>query len=80
MAAGVASFLHELLPKLDVPHVDVLGFSVGGYVAQYLTLDKPKLVNCLILAGTGPSFGPGLERPQADIQSSIFTDRQTYDQ
>ena len=74
MAAGVASFLKELLPKLNVQQIDVLGFSVGGYVAQQLTLDNPKFVNSLILAGTGPSLGPDLERPQAQVQSAIFTD------
>ena len=74
MAAGVISFLHKLLPQLNIPHIDILGFSIGGFVAQQLTLDAPELVNNLILAGTGPSLGPGLERPQAEVQSVCFTD------
>jgi pimeloyl-ACP methyl ester carboxylesterase len=74
MAANLISFLHELLPKLNISHIDVLGFSIGGYVAQQLTLDAPNLVNNLILAGTGPSLGRDLERPQAEVQSACFTD------
>ena len=74
MATHVAAFLRELLPSLNIPHIDILGFSIGGFVAQQLTLDAPELVNNLILAGTGPSAGPDLERPQAEVQSACMSD------
>ncbi|TID14375.1 Eukaryotic translation initiation factor 3 subunit K [Venturia nashicola] len=71
---NVIAFLHVLLPILQTSQVDVLGFSLGGYVAQQLALDAPTLVQKLVLAGTGPSFGPGLERPMAEVQSAIMAE------
>jgi pimeloyl-ACP methyl ester carboxylesterase len=41
--------------------VDVLGFSIGGMVAQEITLQAPDLVRKLILVGTGPRGGQGME-------------------
>jgi len=35
----------------------VLGFSIGGYVAQSFVLSPPHLVRRLVLAGTGPRNG-----------------------
>jgi pimeloyl-ACP methyl ester carboxylesterase len=37
-----------------------LGFSLGGLVAQQLTLDRPKLVRRLVLVGTGPRSVEGM--------------------
>jgi pimeloyl-ACP methyl ester carboxylesterase len=37
--------------------VDVLGFSIGGYIAQSLVLRYPDLVRRLVLAGTAPRNG-----------------------
>jgi pimeloyl-ACP methyl ester carboxylesterase len=69
---NVIAFLKVLLPTLHVESVDVLGFSLGGYVVQQLALDAPTLVNKLVLAGTGPSLGPHLEKPMAEVQSAIM--------
>jgi pimeloyl-ACP methyl ester carboxylesterase len=41
--------------------VDVLGFSIGGMVAQEITLQAPDLVRKLIQVGTGPRGGQGME-------------------
>jgi pimeloyl-ACP methyl ester carboxylesterase len=38
---------------LGLTQVDVLGFSIGGFVAQEITLQAPDLVRKLILVGTG---------------------------
>jgi pimeloyl-ACP methyl ester carboxylesterase len=40
--------------------VDVLGFSIGGFVAQEITLQAPDLVRRLVLLGTGPRSGEGM--------------------
>src|SRR5260221_13002621 len=42
---------------LGLPKVDVLGFSIGGFVAQEITLQAPDLVRRLVLVGTGPRSG-----------------------
>jgi pimeloyl-ACP methyl ester carboxylesterase len=41
--------------------VDVLGFSIGGMVAQEMTLQAPDLVRKLILVGTGPRGDQGMD-------------------
>src|ERR1700680_2780685 len=45
---------------LGLKKVDVLGFSIGGMVAQEITLQAPDLVRKLILVGTGPRGGEGM--------------------
>ena len=47
---------------LGLAQVDVLGFSIGGYVAQSLTLRHPALVRRLILVGTKPRAGDDTDR------------------
>src|SRR5438128_11503177 len=46
---------------LGLQQVDVLGFSIGGFVAQEIALAEPKLVDRLILLGTGPRSGVGMD-------------------
>ncbi|KAJ6786269.1 hypothetical protein PWT90_00809 [Aphanocladium album] len=72
-ALNLLAFLTTLLPALGVNQVDVLGFSMGGYVAQQLALDAPDLIRNLVLAGTGPSLGPDLHRPMNEVQSTVFS-------
>jgi pimeloyl-ACP methyl ester carboxylesterase len=40
--------------------VDLLGFSLGGMVAQEIVLKEPQLVRKMVLAGTGPAGGEGI--------------------
>ena len=40
--------------------VDLLGFSMGGMVAQEIVLKEPQLVRKMVLAGTGPAGGEGI--------------------
>jgi pimeloyl-ACP methyl ester carboxylesterase len=42
---------------LGLTRIDLLGFSIGGMIAQELTLLRPQLVRRLVLAGTGPQSG-----------------------
>jgi pimeloyl-ACP methyl ester carboxylesterase len=56
MAANAAAFIRAL----GLTRVDVLGFSLGGFVAQALALAHPELVRRLILLGTGPRSGEGM--------------------
>ncbi|CAN7577339.1 alpha/beta fold hydrolase [Mesorhizobium sp. LjNodule214] len=56
MAADAAAFIKAL----GLTEVDVLGFSLGGLVAQTLAVAEPKLVRRLVLVGTGPRSGEGM--------------------
>ena len=56
MAANAAAFIKAL----GLAKVDVLGFSLGGLVAQEVTLANPAVVRRLILVGTGPRGGEGM--------------------
>ena len=42
--------------------VDLLGFSLGGFIAQVIAQDEPQLVRKIILAGTGPAGGEGIDK------------------
>jgi pimeloyl-ACP methyl ester carboxylesterase len=43
-----------LMEAIDLPRADVLGWSMGGFVAQRLAIEHPQRVSHLILAGTNP--------------------------
>lgn len=43
-----------LIRALRLRRPDVLGYSMGGYIAQQLAIQSPKLVNRLVLAATDP--------------------------
>ncbi|WP_145145373.1 alpha/beta fold hydrolase [Roseomonas gilardii] len=47
---------------LGLTSFDLIGFSLGGFVAQQVLFDAPDLVRRAILAGTGPAGGTGIER------------------
>src|SRR5712672_2432294 len=56
MGANAVAFIKAL----GLTKVDVLGFSIGGFVAQEIALQAPDLVRRLILVGTGPRGGEGM--------------------
>ncbi|MFD8799730.1 alpha/beta fold hydrolase [Streptomyces atroolivaceus] len=47
---------------LGFDQVDLLGLSMGGFIAQVIAAEEPDLVRQLILAGTGPAGGPGIDK------------------
>lgn len=61
-----------LINALGFSRVDLLGFSLGGFVAQDIALKAPRLVRRLILTGTGPAGGEGIERVGAVSWPLIF--------
>jgi pimeloyl-ACP methyl ester carboxylesterase len=52
--AGMAKNAEAFIDGLGLTKIDLLGFSIGGMVAQQITLDRPELVRKLILVGTAP--------------------------
>lgn len=51
----------SFIRALGLQKVDILGFSLGGGVAQMVALQAPDLVRRIILAGTGPRGGGGID-------------------
>jgi pimeloyl-ACP methyl ester carboxylesterase len=47
----------DFLDALGVTSCDVLGFSLGGMVAQQMAIDRPAIVHRMILVGTAPRGG-----------------------
>ncbi len=58
MGADAIAFIRAM----GLEQVDLFGFSLGGGVAQMVALQQPQLVRRLILAGTGPRGGGGIDK------------------
>jgi pimeloyl-ACP methyl ester carboxylesterase len=65
--AGMARDAASLIDALSLEQVDLFGFSMGGYVAQQIAVDRPELVRRLILVGTGPRGGDGMGQLDPDV-------------
>ena len=57
MAADAVTFIRAL----GLTEVDILGFSMGGMIAQVIAQEEPQLIRKLIIAGTGPAGGEGIK-------------------
>ncbi len=57
MAADAVTFIRAL----GLTKVDILGFSMGGMIAQVIAQEEPQLIRKLIIAGTGPAGGEGIK-------------------
>lgn len=58
---SMADHVRAFLAALGLTRVDLLGFSLGGFIAQVVASQHPDLVRRLILAGTGPEGGDGIQ-------------------
>jgi pimeloyl-ACP methyl ester carboxylesterase len=73
----------EFCRALDLRNIDVVGFSLGGMIAQQLAFESPDMVRRMILMGTGPRGGEGmtftelspdeLADPVALLMNAFFT-------
>lgn len=70
MARDLISFVEAL----GLGSIDLLGFSLGGFVAQEVALIRPDLVRRLILAATGPQGGPNMHGWRKDIADAVRKD------
>src|SRR3984957_10875741 len=59
---------------IGLTRTDLLGFSLGGFVAQDVALTRPALVRRLVLAGTGPKGAPGAHGWRQDIANAARAD------
>ena len=57
---GMADAARAFISALGLTRIDLVGFSLGGFVAQQVALEAPSR---LVLTGTGPAGGRGINRP-----------------
>jgi pimeloyl-ACP methyl ester carboxylesterase len=80
MAHDAVTFIRAL----GLDRVDILGFSMGGMIAQVIALEEPQLIRKLILTGTGPAGGEGIDKvtriSNLDVARALLTfrDPKTY--
>ena len=55
--AGMAMHALDFLDALEMTSCDVLGFSLGGMVAQQMAIERPSIIHRMILVGTAPRGG-----------------------
>jgi len=67
MAHDAISFIRAL----GHTKVDLVGFSLGGFVAQAIAQDQPELVRKIIIAGSGPAGGEGISNMGAVLQDGL---------
>jgi pimeloyl-ACP methyl ester carboxylesterase len=68
MGANAIAFIRAL----QLAKVDVLGFSIGGMVAQEIAVQAPDLVRRLILVGTGPRGADMTTSKSAEIFAATY--------
>ena len=65
---SIAAMAHDAIAfirALGFDQVDLLGFSLGGMIAQVMLHEEPQLFRKIILAGTGPAGGVGIDKVTA---------------
>lgn len=67
MARGAITFL----ASLGLSEIDLLGFSIGSFVAQEIALTRTSLVRRLVLASSAPRGAPGMHGWSADVIGAI---------
>jgi pimeloyl-ACP methyl ester carboxylesterase len=61
------------IAAMDLAEVDILGFSIGSFVAQEIALTRPAIVRRLILASSAPQGAAGMHGWDPDVIGAIGT-------
>jgi pimeloyl-ACP methyl ester carboxylesterase len=65
--SGMAAHALAFVDALGLKRVDILGYSLGGMVAQQIALERPSLVRKMLLVATAPEGGEDImhmEKPE----------------
>lgn len=69
--AEMAKDAVDFIKILGYSQVDLLGFSLGGFIAQDIAINHPSLVRKLVLAGTGPIGSEGITKLESVINEGF---------
>src|SRR5262249_49972781 len=67
----MASDAIAFIDALGLAQVDLLGFSIGSFVAQQIALTRPSLVRRLVLASSAPQGAAGMHGWASDVIGAI---------
>jgi len=72
---GMAAHALAFLDALGLERADLLGFSLGGMVAQEIAIARPSLVRKMLLVGTAPEGGEEIMRMEKPELKTIFASK-----
>jgi pimeloyl-ACP methyl ester carboxylesterase len=72
--ADMARDVLRFVDALRLRRIDLLGFSLGGYVAQDVALVRPRLIRRIVLAGTAPKGAPRIHRWSDEVYALATQD------
>jgi pimeloyl-ACP methyl ester carboxylesterase len=72
--AEMTSHALAFLDGLGLTRVDVLGYSLGGMIAQQMALDRSSIVRRMILVGTAPRGGEDVMHLEKPVLAKHFQD------
>jgi pimeloyl-ACP methyl ester carboxylesterase len=61
------------LAAMEFANVDLLGFSIGSFVAQQIALVRPAIVRRLVLASSAPKGAAGMHGWAAEVMDAVGT-------
>lgn len=70
----------EFIATMRLGQADILGFSIGSFIAQEIALTRPDLVRNLILASTAPNGATGMHGWAPDVIGAVGTPETTSEQ
>lgn len=76
--AAMAKDAIAFIRALGYEKVDLFGFSLGGFISQEILLQEPQLVRKVILAGTGPAGGVGIDKVRSVAYHDVIKARLTF--
>jgi pimeloyl-ACP methyl ester carboxylesterase len=76
----MAEDTEAFIDALGIKTIDLLGFSMGGGVAQLVAQGRPDLVRRLILVGTAPRNGDGMQGLSSEAQAIFGKVRAVQDE
>jgi len=76
--AAMAKDAIAFIRALGYEKVDLFGFSLGGFISQEILLQEPQLVRKVILAGTGPAGGVGIDQVTSIAYHDVIKARLTF--
>ena len=68
------------ISAMDLGQVDLLGFSIGSFVAQQITLIRPAMVRRLVLASSAPQGAAGMHGWAPEVIGAIGTPKTSPDE